>query len=210
MKKIDLKKELKYLYQPADNEASIVEVPPMNFLMIDGQGSPGKSVDFKQAIDALFTISYVIKFAIEKSKLQIDYTVMPLEGLWWCREEVHYRQVDKDKWLWTLMVLQPDYVHRNLVEAAIRETKKQKDLPVFPKMRFDSYFEGSAAQIMHRGLFFEEGPTVKKLHQFIKDNRFGFSGKHHEVYLSDIRDKESERWRTIIRQPIRKGRSNEI
>ena len=210
MKKVDFKEELKHLYQPLEDELAIVNVPPMNFLMIDGLGDPNRSVEFKQSIEALYTVSYVIKYAVEKSKLEIDYGVMPLEGIWWCESDKHYRLEDAEKWLWTLMIMQPDYVHRDLVEAAIKEAEKQRNLPALPDMRFDSFFEGPAVQLLHRGLFYEEAATLEKVHTYIRENDLIFGGRHHEIYLSDIRRQEQDRWRTIIRQPVKKREHDEI
>lgn len=204
MKKIDFKKELGHLYKPSSKEVSIVDVPPMNFLMIDGRGDPDKVVAFKNAVEALFMVSYVLKIAVKRSEAGIDYGVMPLEGLWWSDDMNAFDRDRKDKWQWTLMIMQPEYVNAELVAAAVREAERQKTPPALPKLRFDSFFEGPAAQIMHHGLFSEEGPTIEKVHGFIKSNDYVFNGRHHEVYLSDIRRAAPERWRTIVRQPIKK------
>lgn len=204
MKKVDFREELKHLYSSEENKIFLVNVPPMNFLMVDGRGDPDRSPEFKQSIEALFTVSYVIKFAIEKSSLEIDYGVMPLEGLWWSESEDRYRRTEREEWFWSLMIMQPDYVHKNLVEAALKESARQKQLPALTRVRFDSYFEGQAVQVMHGGLFFEEGPTVEKLYAYIEEKDFDFNGKHHEIYLSELRRGESKRWRTIIRQPVKK------
>lgn len=204
MRKIDFKKDLKHLYNASAKEVSIIDVPPMNFLMVDGEGDPNKVEGFKDAIEVLFTISYTLKFMIKRSDLAIDYGVLPLEGLWWSDDINDFRRQNKDKWKWTLMIMQPEYVTRESFRQARDIVKKKKDPEALEKVRFDSCFESLAAQIMHRGLFSEEGPTIDKLHDHIKLNGYLFTGKHHEIYLSDIRRAAPEKWRTIVRQPIRK------
>jgi hypothetical protein len=158
MKIIDLKKELKHLYNPSAKEVVAVEVPDMNFLMIDGQGDPNTSQSYAEAIEALYAVSYNLKFMIKKGPLQIDYGVMPLEGLWWADDMSTFSTDDKSNWKWTMM-------------------------------------------IMHIGPFSEEGPTVEKVHQYI-DEQGDRRGKHHEIYLSDIRKADPAEWRTVIRQPM--------
>ncbi|TRZ87478.1 MAG: hypothetical protein D4R88_09340 [Methanosarcinales archaeon] len=204
MKKIDYKKELKQLYDTSAKKVEVVEVPQMNFLMIDGEGDPNTSKAFQDAVEALFSISYTLKFMIKKGKEAIDYGVMPLEGLWWADDMSQFKtQIKKDNWKWTLMIMQPKYVTANLVNEAIEEVKKKKDLTALPKIRFEAFSEGKTAQTMHIGPFSEEGPTIQKVHDFIGEMKFKLSGKHHEIYLSDIRKAAPEKWKTIIRQPMK-------
>jgi len=202
MVKIDYKKELKNLYKPSAREVKIVEVPPMNFLMVDGQGDPNISTDYQAAVEALFSLSYALKFMIKKSGIGVDYGVLPLESLWWVEDMSKFNINKKDEWLWTAMMMQPEFVNKELFEAGRLETIKKKGLPALDTVRFEAFFEGKAAQIMHIGPFSEEGPTVEKLHDFIKANGYHPTGKHHEIYLSDIRKAAPEKWKTIIRQPL--------
>ncbi len=201
MKKIDLKKELKPLYQPSAKEVSIIDVPDMTFLMIDGVGDPNTSKSFADAVAALFSVSYAIKFKVKKGQLAVDYGVMPLEGLWWSDDMSSFTIEDKSKWKWTVMIMQPSFVTRDLIEAAMEEVKKKKNLAALSKLRWDSFYEGRCAQVMHIGPFSEEGPTVQKVHRFI-DSIGTRSGKHHEIYLSDIRKAAPAKWKTIMRQPL--------
>ncbi len=204
MKKIDHKKKLKQLYGTSAKKVDIVEVPEMNFLMIDGSGDPNTSELYQDAVTALFGISYTLKFMIKKGKEQIDYSVMPLEGLWWMDDMTKFTTLNKDEWKWTMMIMQPEFITAELVETAIDEMLKKKKMAVRPNVRFEKYAEGKAAQIMHIGPFSEEGPTIQKVHDFILENRFELSGKHHEIYLNDIRKAKPEKWKTIIRQPFKK------
>ena len=205
MIKIDFKKELKLLYNPSVKEAAIVDVPPMNYLMVDGTGDPNTAQEYKEAIEALYAVAYALKFTIKKEQA-IDYGVMPLEGLWWTDDMAQFSPENKDIWKWTAMIMQPEYVTTELVESALEQVAKKKKLPALSKMRFESFHEGLSAQIMHIGPFSAEGPTILKLHAFIKENGYefdGLTGKHHEIYLSDVRRVAPEKMRTVIRQPMR-------
>lgn len=202
MSKIDYKKELKHLYKPSTKKVEMVDVPRMNFLMIDGKGDPNTAQEYKDAVEALFSVSYAVKFMIKKGELAIDYGVMPLEGLWWADDMSTFSVEDKSNWKWTGMIMQPEYVTNELVKEAIEQVKKKKGLPGLPKLHFEAFTEGKAAQILHIGPFSEEGPTIEKTHQFIEKNGYERSGKHHEIYLSDFRRTAPEKLKTIIRQPI--------
>ena len=163
--KIDLKKELKQLYNPSAKEISVVDVPAMNFLMIDGEGAPS-SPQYMQSIEALFTVSYTLKFMIKKAQ-GIDYAVMPLEGLWWMDNMAEFSTERKDEWKWTSMIMQPEYVKEADVKAAIEQARKKKELPAIDKVRFECFKEDLAAQIFYVGPYSEEGPTVTKIHDYI-------------------------------------------
>jgi len=200
--KIDYKKELKQLYKPSPKTVEIVDVPEMNFLMIDGQGDPNTSQEYSDAIEALYAVSYALKFMIKKGGLEIDYGVMPLEGLWWIDDMSEFDITDKANWKWTAMIMQPEHVTQDLFAVACEQVEKKKNPAALPKIRFESFAEGKSAQTMHHGPFSEEGPTIERIHDFIKDSSFAAVGKHHEIYLSDIRKAAPEKWKTVIRQPI--------
>jgi hypothetical protein len=202
MAKIDFKKELKQLYNPSAKEVTAVDVPPMNFLIIDGEGDPNTSQQYKEAIEALFSVSYAIKFMIKKGT-GVDYGVMPLEGLWWVDDMTKFSVERKDQWKWTIMIMQPKYVTVDYVNAAIDNTRKKKGLPALAKLRFENFHEGAAAQIMHIGPYSAEGPNIAKIHAFIRSSGTALSGKHHEIYLSDVRKTAPEKLKTVLRQPMR-------
>ena len=205
MGKMDVRKELKPLYQPPANEVVRIEVPTMNFLMVDGEGDPNTSQQFKEAVETLYSLSYTLKFMVKKGPKAIDYGVMPLEGLWWSQDMSTFTGGDKSKWKWTLMIMQPKYVSRNLVDAAVVEVRKKKNPAALPKARFHTFSEGLVAQTMHIGPFSDEGPTVQRVHDFIDYCGGKRVGKHHEIYLSDIRKSDPKKWKTIIRQPMAGG-----
>ena len=170
--------------------------------MIDGEGDPNTSQSFQEAVEALFSLSYTLKFLVKKGDLAIDYGVMPLEGLWWADDMSTFSVKDKSNWKWTLMIMQPSFITHELVETAKTQVKKKKDLDALSQIHFESLHEGKAAQIMHIGPFSEEGPTIEKVHQFIQQTHGQRQGKHHEIYLSDIRKGNPKKWKTIIRQPM--------
>lgn len=202
MKKIDFKKQLKHLYNPSDKKVEIVEVPRMNFLMVDGEGDPNTSKSFSDAIEALYPISYTLKFMVKNGEIGIDYGVLPLEALWWADDMSAFTTGDKDAWKWTLMIMQPAFITSKMIAKVKEEVEKKKKPVSLPLVRFETFKEGKAAQILHIGPFSEEGPTIEKVHLFIKDSGSHRVGKHHEIYLSDIRRAAPEKWKTIVRQSM--------
>ena len=201
MSKVDFKKELKELYNPSSKEVSVVDVPAMNFLMIDGEGAPA-SPQYTEAVEALFTVSYALKFMVKKAK-GVDYGVLPLEGLWWMDDMTKFSVNLKDEWKWTSMIMQPKYVTEADVKAAMEQARKKKDLPALDKVKFECFQEGLAAQILYLGSFAEEGPTITKIHDYIKKSGHALSGKHHEIYLNNPAKVAPEKLKTILRQPMK-------
>ena len=199
--KIDLKKTLKDLYQVSAKAPSVVEVPPLRYLMVDGEGDPNTAPAYAEAIEALFSVSYTAKFMVKKGPQAIDYSVMPLESLWWSDDLSAFRTGAKDRWKWTAMILQPDFVSDDLIGEAVDEVRKKKMLPAVDLLRLESLTDGRCAQILHVGPFAEEGPTIERLHAFITAHS-ALRGKHHEIYLSDLRRTDPAKWKTIVRQPM--------
>lgn len=200
--KIDLRKEHKYLYNPSSKQIAIVDVPEMNFLMIDGQGDPNTSVAYRNAVEALFAVSYTLKFMVKQGDEAADYAVMPLEGLWWVEDMTQFSMHNKDAWKWRLMIMQPRFVTVELFQEALKQVKKKKDLPALSGMRFESFHEGQAAQILYFGPYSDEGPTIERIHRFILEQGRRLRGRHHEIYLSDPRRTAPAKLKTVIRQPF--------
>ncbi len=198
----DFKRELKDLYQPSARDFAIVDLPPMRYLMIDGQGDPNTSQDYAEAINALYTVAYTLKFDVKKTDPSADYAVMPLEGLWWSTDMADFAMDQRDTWCWTAMIMQPPVVTAGAVEAALQAAAKKKPLPALPRMRFEEYQEGLCAQILYYGAYKDEGPTIQRLHEFIHARGYVPAGKHHEIYLGDPRRTEPAKLRTVIRQPM--------
>jgi hypothetical protein len=203
MSKTDYKKELKQFYAVKVGKPVVVQVPKMNFIMIDGKGDPNTSQDYIDAIQALYPVAYTIKFT-SKIKYGKDFGVMPLEGLWWTENMADFSAENKDNWLWTAMIMQPEAVTEDIYNQAVQQVKEKKSPKSLDKLRFASYDEGRAAQVMYVGPYSDEGPTIQELHEFIKEQggKLDDSNKHHhEIYLGDPRRTDPAKLKTIIRQP---------
>lgn len=203
MDKIDYKSKLKQFYGAKIGKPNIVQVPKMNFIMIDGEGDPNTSQDYIDAIQTLYPVAYKIKF-ISKLNFGKDFGVMPLEGLWWTEDMENFSVEDKSNWLWTAMIMQPDVVSEEIYDEAVTQVRKKKPTKSLDRLRFGSYDEGRAAQVMYVGPYADEGSTIMDLHKFIKEQggKLAESNKHHhEIYLGDPRRTEPSKLKTIIRQP---------
>ena len=201
MEKIDLKKELKAFYNPTAKEVTLIDIPKMNFIMIDGQGAP-ESEQFTQAMQAMYPVAYTIKFDKKKTGGP-DFTVMALEALWWAEDMKVFmpETSDRNKWQWTVIMMQPDFITRKDFENAVAAAKKKKDNPALNNVRFESFTEGKSVQIMHIGPYSAEGPNIQKLRRKIEEIGGKLSGKHHEIYLSDPRRVTPDKMKTVLRQP---------
>ena len=203
MTKTDFKKTLKHLYNPPRRFVT-VDVPEMQFVMVDGHGDPNTTQDYKDAVEALYAVAYKIKF-MSKKGLEKDYTVPPLEGLWWAEDLETFIIRDKSQWDWTMMIMTPDWISAELFADAIGQVRKAKDPAAINKVQLERYHEGLSVQIMHIGSYDDEGPVLSQMHSdFIPDNGFVENGKHHEIYLSDPRRVAPEKLKTVLRQPIKK------
>ncbi len=204
MTKMDYKKDLKHLYMPSAKEFSIVEVPPLNFLMVDGKGDPNNNPAFQESMEALYAMAYGIKFALKKQEAP-EYVVPPLEGLWWADDMDAFATGEKDLWQWTMMIMQPEAVTAEVVEQLRLETERKKALPALKRLRFENYHEGLSAQILYIGAYADEGPTITRMHDFIAVKGYQRAGKHHEIYLGDPRRTPPEKLKTVLRQPVAPG-----
>lgn len=205
LSKINFTKELKHLYQPSKSVFELLDVPAMQFLMVDGQGDPNTVPAYRAAIEALYSVAYKLKF-MSKRDLDRDYTVPPLEGLWWAADMHSFtHKRDKSQWHWTMMIMVPDWISSDMVMRAQEVAGEKKELPALPGMRFEYYDEGFSAQIMHVGSYDDEGPILKKMHaEFFPAHNLTFDGKHHEIYLSHPRRVSPEKLKTVLRQSVRR------
>jgi len=195
------KVDVKELYRAAAGEASIVDVPGMRFLMVDGTGNPNEQGDFQDAIQALYSLSYGAKFMLKKQG--IEFKVAPLEGLWGSAGGLNPNQ--KADWTWTAMIMQPAEVTPSVLEKVRADALRKKPLPALSRVRLEDFREGLAAQVIHLGPYSAEAPTIIRLHEFIEKQGYRLVGRHHEIYLGDPRRSAPERLRTLIRQPIESG-----
>jgi len=203
MTKIDFKKTLKHLYNPPKRFIT-VDVPEMQFLMVDGHGDPNTTQDYKDAVEALYAMAYKIKF-LSKKGLEKDYTVPPLEGIWWAEDMETFITRDKEQWDWTMMIMTPDWINAEIFVDAVEQVRKAKDPAALDKVRLERYHEGLSVQIMHIGSYDDEGPVLSQMHSdFIPNNGYVENGKHHEIYLSDPRRVAPEKLKTVLSQPIKK------
>ncbi len=206
MAKIDLKKQWADLYNPSAKQVVTVDVPALNFLMVDGAGNPNTAPAYADALQALYGVSYTLKFMLKKRGVGEEYTVMPLEGLWWTDDMGQFRADAKDEWRWTSMILQPAFISAEHVAEAAEELRRKKgaEAPAaLGLLRLEIYHEGLAAQIMHIGPYAAEAPTIQRIHAYIHEQGYALAGKHHEIYLGDPRRTAPEKLKTIIRQPMR-------
>ena len=201
LERVDLRKQLKALYS-ASGEPSVLDVPAMNFLMVDGHGDPNTSPLYANAVAALYGVSFTLKFTLKRGPQKIDYSVMPLEGLWWADDQRSFASGDKSKWFWTAMILQPDFITRRQVESAIDAVQRKKPNEMLAHLRFEPFAEGRVAQLLHVGPYSAEAPNIERLHAFIAAQGGKLCGKHHEIYLSDPRRVARDKLKTIIRQPF--------
>ena len=198
--KIDLKKQFKYLYSPSSEKVEIVDVPELKFIMIDGSGEPS-SATFQNAIQSLYNLAYTTKFSL-KIERGLDYPVMALEGLWWVGDSEEFDMNARDRWKWTLMVMQPEFITGDLLSETVKKLEqKGKTLESF---RLETFHEGLAAQVMHVGPYSTESKTIEKIREFMKANSYLPNGKHHEIYMGDPRRSAPTKLKTILRQPVRK------
>jgi len=181
-----------------------VDVPEMQFLMVDGHGDPNTTQDYKDTVKALYAVAYKIKFQSKKG-LEKDYTVPPLEGLWWADDMDTFTTRDKSQWDWTLMIMTPDWISVEIFADAVEQVRRAKDPTALDKVRLEGYHEGLSVQIMHIGSYDDEGPILSQMHSdFIPSNEYVENGKHHEIYLGDPRRVAPEKLKTVLRQPIKK------
>jgi hypothetical protein len=189
------------LYRAKVGAPEMVEVPPARFLMLDGHGDPNTSGVYAQAIQALYSAAYAIKFALKKAGGP-DERVAPLEGLWWGAEGVDFAVSSKGEWDWTMLIRVPEAASDELVADALASAAVKKPGVPIERIRVEQYAEGLAAQVMHLGPYAQEGPTIKALHEFIAEHGYQRAGKHHEIYIGDPRRAAPAKLKTVLRQPV--------
>ncbi len=206
--KLDYKKEYKDLYMPR-NKPTIIDVPSINFIMVDGKGNPHDR-EYQDAMSLLYTLAFTIKMSKmsgNQPEGYFEYVVPPLEGLWWCEGE-SFNFNRRDSWRWTSMIRQPEFVNQQVFEWAMNEGRKKKPDLDFSKVRFETLTEGLCVQMMHIGPYENEPASIKKMHLFMEENGLrddsGPKRKHHEIYLSDPRRTAIERLKTVLRLPVSK------
>ena len=201
MEKIDFKKLMKPFWSPPAHRFTIVDLPEMQFAMIDGEGDPNTAPAYPRAVQWLYSVSYGVRFASKAAGR--EYSVCPLEGLWWAEDWGDFTSGRRDRWRWTMMIMQPDWIGAEMFGAAVAKARKKLGAPP-ASLRLERFAEGKAVQIMHIGPYSAEGPTIARLHgEFLPANGLVENGHHHEIYLGDPRKTAPEKLRTVLRQPVR-------
>lgn len=215
MEKIDYKKLNKELYSPK-TEPALITVPAMKFIMVDGFGNPNdENGDYSKAVELLYSLSYSIKMSNKKKSEPsfFDYVVPPLEGLWWLEDITDMDFTQKEKYCWTSMIRQPEFITEDMFFMALDSVRKKNPVTDVSKARLQRYEEGLCVQCMHIGPFATEELTLEKLDHYIKTNQLsvnignttpdGAILRHHEIYLSDPRKTDPSSMKTVLRHPVR-------
>ena len=207
METFDYKKQLKEFYSPSKATPAIVDVPAFPFILVDGTGDPNTSTRFRQAVQALFPVSYELKFTIKKQR-EIDYKVMPLTG-YWSLVDPSKGAMDRDNWAWTLGIQQPDFVTADAFAKAVEAVRPKKSgdseaAAMLDQLRFEKVTDGLCGQILHIGPFDAEQASFAVLDEFVDKSGFAYAAHgHKEIYLSDFRKTAPEKLKTILRKKVR-------
>lgn len=202
--KIDFVKQDKLFYN-APTEPAIVEVPPMRYLMYDGQGVPENNPEFQRAFQALYGVAYTIKFMPKLGDVPPgyrDFKVPPPEGLWWMADGQPFDQSRPRDWRWTLMIRVPDFVTPQVADTAIAEMVIKKKDEVYRRLRLETLDEGPAVQLLHIGPYDSEQDSLARMDAFAADQGYTYTGKHHEIYFGDPNRTKPEKLKTILRHPV--------
>lgn len=204
MGRIDFVKDRHQLFSAPTDQPVITKIPRQKYLMVDGQGNPNTSKDFQEAMQALFGVSFTIKFMPRKG-VKIanyqDFKVAPPEGLWWT-EGKEFDVTEKAGWSWTLMIMMPEFVTKEVFEQALKMLKERKPSPGLEKIRLEDYEEGESVQLMYVGPYADEELAIEKMRLFAESKGKKFTGKHHEIYFGDPRRTKPEKLKTLIRHPV--------
>ena len=206
----DYKKAFPDLYLPK-TRPSTIQVPSMNFFMVDGKGDPN-SGEFQDAVSLLYGLCFTIKMSPKKNeapKGYFEYVVPPLEGLWWIEGGKGFSFYERENWRWTLMIRQPEFVDSEVYQWTLEVLKFKKPEKDWSQTRFEAYDEGLCVQMMHIGPYATEPETVAKMEAYASEqglvSTITGSGKHHEIYLSDPRKANPKTMKTVLRQPVEKA-----
>jgi hypothetical protein len=198
----DYKKRLKDYYLPSRKGIHEVEVPSLQYIMIDGYGDPTKTPSYGETVTTLYGAAYTLKFFMKKNGL--DYSVPPLEGLWWMEDMREFNEANKHRWTWTMMIMVPDPIGNIEFAQAMDQFKRKKNPALFEKIRLVRLDEGTSIQTLYFGAYVDEAPTIASMHEYIRLNNLIPTGKHHEIYLGDPRKTAPEKLKTVLRQPVKR------
>jgi len=192
------------LYKPSSKVPCVVDVPPLRFLQLTGTGGVG-GPGFQDAVGALYGLAYPVKFAAKKA-LGLSYKVAPLEGLYWNDDPEASHPDDRESLAWRLMIMLPDEVSGELVEATREKVAAKKNPPRLAEVRLQTFSEGTVVQILHIGPYADETPAIDRLFAFAQERGYEVCGDHHEIYLGDPNRADPAKLKTILRYGVRKRR----
>ena len=194
MYKIDHRKAFKHLYHPSHKVPTLVNVPPMNFLMMDGRGKPdGKQ--FPQAASTLYPLAYTLKFMVRAAN-DVDFHVMPMEVLWQVNRE-------KKEFGWTMMLMQPDYITAELVAEARHKLQSKVNASLLAQVRFEPFNEGMCIQLLHIGPYEGMDAALEKMLAVAEEQGYSVPVRNsHDIYLNDVRQTKPENLKAVMRLPV--------
>ena len=202
----DHREQYAKLYTTIDGKVRILDVPKMTYLMVDGGGNPSTTPAYGAALNALFRVSFSLRFAYQRRHLEKDYVVPPLEALWWQAvdqprsvREVYAR---KDAWTWTLMMPVPSVVSAELLFGTMESLRTKGDAPGVEHVRVETFEEGLCAQMLHVGTYSDEAADLECLHGHISRRGYELRGRHHEIYLNEASQAREGKLQVILRQPV--------
>ena len=196
--KLDLKKEQKDIFSVKENEYKKVTCPKSYYIALDGKGDPNNNEEYQAIVGALYKMAYTIKMDCKKKNL--DFVVMPLTGLWWSENIKDFTEELKENWMWTMMIQVPDFITNEIVEKMKEKLKEEPNY--IDKIKFIEIKETEVFETLYIGAYKDEGNTIKRLHETIREAGYRISGKHEEIYLSDPRRVEESKLKTIIKQSV--------
>ena len=196
--KLDLKKQQKDIFNVKENEYKKVTCPKSYYIALDGKGDPNNNEEYQAIVGALYKMAYTIKMDCKKKNL--DFVVMPLTGLWWSENIKDFTEELKENWMWTMMIQVPDFITKEIVEKMKEKIKGEPNY--IDKIKFIEIKETEAFETLYIGAYKDEGDTIKRLHETIREAGYRISGKHEEIYLSDPRRVEESKLKTIIKQSV--------
>ncbi|WP_346940650.1 GyrI-like domain-containing protein [uncultured Clostridium sp.] len=196
--KLDLKKEQKDIFNVKEHEYKKVTCTRSYYIALDGKGDPNNNEEYQNIVGTLYKMAYSIKMDYKKKDL--DFVVMPLTGLWWSENIKDFTEEPKDKWMWTMMIQVPDFITKETVEEMKEKLRGESNY--IDKIKFIEIKETEAFETLYIGAYKDEGDTIKRLHETIREAGYRISGKHEEIYLSDPRRVEESKLKTIIKQSV--------
>lgn len=190
-------------YITARREPRVIRLPRLKFLMVTGRGDPAKGKEFREAVQALYTLIYTLKFSGKAGSRQREMPVLPLDALWWMPGRKGFpANAPRSAWRWQAMLAVPGFVTDGMLAKVRKSILAKKPMPALRKVRLKTWKEGLCAQVLHVGPYAAERPTIKRLHDFIVDQGYRPVGRHHEIYLSDPQRTSPKNLKTILRQPM--------